>query len=256
MERTSSLNEQLNQRTHQTEETSVKIHQAQTDITKLKSMIHGLDLEINQLERANAILVEDQKQKLAKNSQEYNLAHELTSQLQSLEAKFYSLEVDERAKNTDLEAVNYSNQALMDRNLDLKAEYEALQKHSSLLTQQNKDLQRELDSFVETDDIVRRNLDRKTKVDEIRYKVDNAIQQSAHVVYKSRSPIRESVHKSQVYMQEAPIPSAFNARVPRGASFPLDHGPPMHFEPGRVVHHYEPREFSPARRQLFREEGM
>lgn len=98
-------------------------------------MIHGLDLEINQLERANAVLVEDQKQKLAKNSQEYNLAHELTSQLQSLEAKFYSLEVDERAKNTDLEAVNYSNQALMDRNLDLKAEYEALQKHSSLLTQ-------------------------------------------------------------------------------------------------------------------------
>ena len=64
----------------------------------------------------------------------------------------------------------------MDRNLDLKAEYEALQKHSSLLTHQNKDLQRELDSFFETDDIVRRNLDRKTKVDEIRYKVDNAIQ--------------------------------------------------------------------------------
>ena len=81
VDRTASLNEQLNQRTKQTEETAVKIHQAQTDITKLKSMIHGLDLEINQLERANAVLVEDQKQKLAKNSQEYNLAHELTSQL-------------------------------------------------------------------------------------------------------------------------------------------------------------------------------
>jgi len=64
----------------------------------------------------------------------------------------------------------------MDRNLDLKSEYEALGKHSSLLTQQNRDLQRELDSFVETDDIVRRNLDRKEKVDEIRYKVDSAIQ--------------------------------------------------------------------------------
>ena len=37
----------------------------------------------------------------------------------------------------------------MDRNLDLKSEYEALQKHSVLLTQQNKDLQRELDSFAE-----------------------------------------------------------------------------------------------------------
>ena len=118
-------------------------------------------MEINNLEKVNAALVEDQKMKLSKNSHEYNSAHELTSTLQGLEAKFYSLEVDERSKNTDLEAVNYSNQALMDRNLDLKSEYEALQKHSLLLTQQNKDLQRELDSFVETDDVVRRNLDRK-----------------------------------------------------------------------------------------------
>lgn len=131
-------------------------------------MIHSLDLQISDLEKKNAYLVDDQKQKLAANSFEYNKAHELTANLQTLEAKFYQLEVDERGKNTDLEAVNYSNQALMDRNLDLKQEYEALQKHSVLLTAQNKDLQRELDSFVETDDIVRRNLDRKAKVDDIR----------------------------------------------------------------------------------------
>lgn len=89
-------------------------------------MIHGLDLEINAMEKANNHLVDDQKHKLATNSQEYNYAHELTAKLQGLEAKLYSLEVDERGKNTDLEAVNYSNQALMDRNLDLKAEMEAL----------------------------------------------------------------------------------------------------------------------------------
>ena len=78
----------------------------------------------------------------------------------------------------------------MDRNLDLKAEYEALQKHSLLLTQQNKDLQRELDSFVETDDIVRRNLDRKEKVSQIRYKVDAAVHESGAMIVRSRSPIR------------------------------------------------------------------
>jgi len=109
VDKTTNLNDQLNTRVKQIEETSVKIHQAQTDITKLKSMIHGLDLEINNLERANAVVVEDQKQKLSRNSQEYNKAHELTTQMQSMEAKFYSLEVDERGKNTDLEAVNYSN---------------------------------------------------------------------------------------------------------------------------------------------------
>jgi hypothetical protein len=33
----------------------------------------------------------------------------LTALYQGLEAKLYSLEVEERGKNTDLEAVNYSN---------------------------------------------------------------------------------------------------------------------------------------------------
>jgi len=55
------------------------------------------------------------------------------------------------------------------------------------LTAQNKDLQRELDSFVETDDIVRRNLDRKAKVDDIRFKVDTAIKTSSEVIYNQRT---------------------------------------------------------------------
>jgi hypothetical protein len=98
--------------------------------------------------------------------------------------------VDERGFNTDLEAVNYSNQALMDRNADLKVEFEALQKHSTLLTQQNRDLQRELDSFVETDDIVRRNLDRKEKVNAIRTSVNTALNQSSNMVQQARTPTK------------------------------------------------------------------
>ena len=34
-------------------------------------MIHGLDLEINNFEKANSMLVEDQKAKLARNSDEF-----------------------------------------------------------------------------------------------------------------------------------------------------------------------------------------
>ena len=79
----------------------------------------------------------------------------------------------------------------MDRNLELKQEYEALQKHSTLLTQQNKDLQRELDSFVETDDVVRRNLDRKEKVNMIRSSVNSAIQQSSSQVHQARTPTKQ-----------------------------------------------------------------
>ena len=75
----------------------------------------------------------------------------------------------------DCEGVRYSNDALLDRNHDLKQELDALNRHADLLTQQNNDLQRELDSFVETDDVVRRNLDRKDKVYEIRHKIEGAI---------------------------------------------------------------------------------
>jgi hypothetical protein len=119
----------------QTDDCQGRIVAAQSDIAKMKSNIHGLDLEINNMEKHNAMLVDEQKHKLATNSAEYNQAHELTSAMQGNEAKFYQLEVNERASNTDLEAVNYSNQALMDRNLDLKSELEALQKHSLLLSQ-------------------------------------------------------------------------------------------------------------------------
>jgi chromosome segregation ATPase len=134
--------------------------------------------------------MDEQKLKLQINSEEYNRSHKLTTQLQNLEAEYYVLEVDERGFNTDLEAINYSNQALMDRNADLKVEYEALQKHSTLLTQQNKDLQRELDSFVETDDIVRRNLDRKEKVNAIRTSVNTALNQSNIMVQQARTPTK------------------------------------------------------------------
>ena len=109
VDRTNSLNDQLTQRSTGVEDSSAKIYQAQGDISKLKSMIHGLDLEISNYEKLNSRLVDEQKQKLGHNSNLYNQAHELTSQLQGLEAKYYSLEVEERGKNTDLEAVNYSN---------------------------------------------------------------------------------------------------------------------------------------------------
>lgn len=244
IDRTGALNEQLNVRSQNCDECQGRIHAAQTDISKLKSTIHGLDIEINNLEKANGMLVEEQKHKLSKNSHEYNTAHELTSALQGLEAKYYSLEVDERSKNTDLEAVNYSNQALMDRNLDLKAEYEALQKHSLLLTQQNKDLQRELDSFVETDDIVRRNLDRKEKVSMIRSKVDYAVHESGAHVVRSRSPIRNGSPFREVVEHEVRSRSPYAHYVPGGH-------PPMMPPPGMGMGMGGPlrRDFSPARKE-------
>lgn len=56
----------------------------------------------------------------------------------------------------------------------------------------------ELEKFIETDEIVRRTLNRKAKVEDIRHKVDDAIQRSMIEVQNRRSPerfARESPHR-------------------------------------------------------------
>jgi predicted RNase H-like nuclease (RuvC/YqgF family) len=68
----------------------------------------------------------------------------------------------------DIESMKYSNEALVERHYDLRGNLDQLNRHQRLLTEQNNELQRELDSFIETDEIVKRNLDRKDKVQHIR----------------------------------------------------------------------------------------
>ena len=58
------MNEQLNTRVQHSDDTSFKINQAMGDISKLKSMIHGLDLQINEFEKLNSRLVDEQKVRL------------------------------------------------------------------------------------------------------------------------------------------------------------------------------------------------
>lgn len=54
-----------------------------------------------------------------------------------------------RKENDD---VKFSNSSILERNADLRAEIAALQQHIAVLEQQNKDLNRELESFVQTDE--------------------------------------------------------------------------------------------------------
>jgi len=69
--------------------------------------------------------------------------------------------------------------------IELQAEIDALDRHMSSLNNQNYCLQKELEEFVQSDDQVRKNLDRKNKVDHIRQRVDDVIARSqAEVDYQ------------------------------------------------------------------------
>lgn len=69
--------------------------------------------------------------------------------------------------------------------LDLQGEIDALDRHMSNLNNQNYCLQKELEEFVQADDAVRHNLDRKHKVDNIRSRVDDVIARSQAEVARS-----------------------------------------------------------------------
>ena len=73
---------------------------------------------------------------------------------------------------------------------EMQSEVDALTKHMNLLSNQNYELSVELEKFIEADEQVRRNLNRRDKVEQIRSKVDSAIMKSIAEVEKRRSPDR------------------------------------------------------------------
>jgi hypothetical protein len=77
----------------------------------------------------------------------------------------------------------------MERNSDLKAEIDAVQSHCNVLQGQNKDLNIELERFVQTDEQIRATLNRRDRVMDLRAKTEGEIQRSAIEVERS-SPVR------------------------------------------------------------------
>ncbi len=92
----------------------------------------------------------------------------------------------------DLDNQKYTNSQMRESNVDMSGEKEALEKHAQVLQAQNNDIQQELDRFVETDEQVRNQLDRKGRVYGLRSQNEHQLQASYHRIEdaRSRSPRR------------------------------------------------------------------
>jgi len=75
----------------------------------------------------------------------------------------------------------------------MQDEIDALNKHMNLITSQNYELSNELQRFLQTDEIVKSKLNRRTVVEDIKHKVDSAIRKSQMEVEQRRSPTRETL---------------------------------------------------------------
>lgn len=117
---------------------------------------------------------------------------ELEAEKRRLENEAISKEMEARTAHQYLQRVKDSHGQLLEDRMQLDEELNALKQHAQVLETQNMSLHNELESFVETDEIVRRDLYRKPRVEYIKNRNNEDLQQSIAKVRNSQSPVRRS----------------------------------------------------------------
>eukprot|EP00826_Nyctotherus_ovalis_P017670 TRINITY_DN1521_c0_g1_i34.p1 TRINITY_DN1521_c0_g1~~TRINITY_DN1521_c0_g1_i34.p1 ORF type:complete len:317 (-),score=88.60 TRINITY_DN1521_c0_g1_i34:153-1103(-) len=129
---------------------------------------------------------------------EMSKKHELEIEKRRLQNEALSKEIEARSALQSLERVKDSHGQLLGDRVQLDDELNALRQHAEVLETQNMSLHNELERFVDTDTVVRRELDRKPIVDYIKAKNNESLQQSIIKVRNSQSPVRRSPYRSPV----------------------------------------------------------
>lgn len=129
----------------------------------------------------------------------------------------------------DLDQVREHNDRLIEGSNAMQDEIEALNKHMNLITSQNYELSNELQRFLQTDEMVKNKLNRRSIVDEIKSKVDSAIRKSQHEVQSRKSPTRPGYDQQQPRggMGITPMQNSFDQRgerIGRNSSRPIERG--------------------------------
>lgn len=86
----------------------------------------------------------------------------------------------------ELEGARYSNTALLENNANLQVEIDSLNNHIRVVTHQNDELTKEIDQFVQANEVIRMRLDRKSRVEEIRHRNEHQLQMSIAKTYNDR----------------------------------------------------------------------
>ena len=104
-------------------------------------------------------------------------------------------DIEARTAKKELEKYQGSHERLLEENEMVEKELEAVKEHTGLLESQNENLHKELDTFVDTNEKVRKDLDRKDIVDYIKNRNQGELEKSIEKVRTSLSPKR-SPYKS------------------------------------------------------------
>ena len=140
--------------------------------------MNKLDGELGYFESQNEQHKNGQAQLFKANEYEYIQSKEHQLRHQELLVVLQKAEADEQSVAYEVDRLKSHSEQMYSDQIELQAEVAALDKHMANLNNQNYCLQKELEGFIEADDQVRKGLDRKAQVEQIRSKVDDVIRRS------------------------------------------------------------------------------
>jgi chromosome segregation ATPase len=114
---------------------------------------------------------------------------ELSGSIKDLEVRIRQREDQLMYLRKELEGARYSNQALHENNATMQNEVDSMNNHIRVVSGQNDQLTREIDQFVQANEMIRAKLDRRSRVEEIKHRNITELRSSEHQ-YRNPSPGR------------------------------------------------------------------
>lgn len=184
-ERAADLSKMAESKEFELRRAAEALEAAQADLARLKDdsqRLQGDNLsQQRQFDRQN----EEKVALLRQRDLELQKNRELSALLFDLESKNRSRDDQIIVARKELDDVKFSNSSIVDRNADLKSEIAALQVHVNVLEQQNRELNKELEKFVETDEQIRATLNRRDRVVDLRNRTEHELQRSIYDLERS-----------------------------------------------------------------------
>lgn len=119
---------------------------------------------------------------------------DVSVQIRDTEVRLKEKEDNLFVSRRDVENLRIQSQQGRTDNVDMTAERDALEKHAGCLQNQNDDLTKELERFCQTDEVLRGQLDRRTRVHGLQSKNQDELRHSYYRVdqARSRSPAKRA----------------------------------------------------------------
>ena len=186
--------ELLQMTSEKVQETTSKLVEVDAEICQARDALMKLDEELNYMETCNDRHKQSQGIMLERMTKETAHFQEQTARLHDAELQIGTLEKEQDALRLEIDGLRCSSEEQMTRKTQLQAEIGALGRHMGCITNTNRELSVELESFVAADAEVQSYLSKKQRVDHIKQKAEEELR----VTLADAHARKEEVHRTAV----------------------------------------------------------